>query len=206
MRRTLRRSCDACARSKLSCDLRTPECSRCRKRKASCVYVNEPLTSSSTENISSNYTSRSISNDTITSPALWNHPANKAFDPFDTYPATRLPRARVQQLIIHFLSNIAFQYYPLDLDAMSNPFVVSWWPLALQVISVYELMHDSALFHVSLQTASLDIEMRAQNGFENSEVLMADSISLVRRRVEDPFQAYEDETMNSVVTLAAIEV
>jgi hypothetical protein len=62
------------------------------------------------------------------------------------------------------------------------------------------------LFHVSLQTASLDIEMRAQNGFDNSEVLMADSISLVRRRVEDPLQAYEDETMDSVVTLAAIEV
>jgi hypothetical protein len=95
------------------------------------------------------------------------------------------------------LSNIAFQYYPLDLDTTSNPFVVSWWPLALQ---------DSALFHVSLQTASLDIEMRAQNGFDNSEALMADSISLVRRRVEDPLQAFEDETMNSVVTLAAIEV
>jgi hypothetical protein len=95
------------------------------------------------------------------------------------------------------LSNIAFQYYPLDLKPTSNPFVVSWWPLALQ---------DPALFHVSLQTASLDIELRAQKGFENSEVLMADSISLVRRRVNDPLLASQDETMDSVVTLAAIEV
>jgi hypothetical protein len=95
------------------------------------------------------------------------------------------------------LSKIAFQYYPLDLEITSNPFVVSWWPLALQ---------DPALFHVSLQTASLDIEMRAQNGFENSEILMADSISLVRQRVDDPMLAFQDETIDSVVTLAAIEV
>lgn len=35
---------------------------------------------------------------------------------------------------------------------------------------------------------------------------MADSISLVRRRVNDPLLASQDETMDSVVTLAAIEV
>lgn len=95
------------------------------------------------------------------------------------------------------LSNIAFQYYPLDLKRSSNPFVVSWWPLAL---------NDPALFHVSLQTASLDLDLKAQNGFENSEILMADSIALVRRRVEDQSLACGDETIDSVVTLAAIEV
>lgn len=95
------------------------------------------------------------------------------------------------------LSNIAFQYYPLDLNITSNPFVVSWWPLALA---------DPALFHVSLQTASLDIELRAQKGFANSEVLMVDSVSLVRQKIEDPVLAFEDETIDSVVTLAAIEV
>ncbi|KAE8828425.1 hypothetical protein HRS9139_07644 [Pyrenophora teres f. teres] len=78
----------------------------------------------------------------------------------------------------------------------SNPFVVSWWPLALG---------DPALFHVSLQTASLDLESKAQRGFLNSEILMNDSVSLVRQRVEDPLLRCEDETMNSVVTLAAIE-
>jgi hypothetical protein len=94
------------------------------------------------------------------------------------------------------LSTIAFQYYPLDLQATSNPFVVSWFPLALA---------DPALFHVSLQTASLDVELRAQKGFTNSDILMADSVSLVRLKVEDPVLATQDETMDAVVTLAAIE-
>lgn len=35
---------------------------------------------------------------------------------------------------------------------------------------------------------------------------MADSVSLLRQRIEDPQLASQDETMNSVVTLAAIEV
>ncbi|KAL1796763.1 hypothetical protein ACET3X_005303 [Alternaria dauci] len=195
MRRTLRRSCDACARSKLSCDLRTPQCSRCLKRKTSCVYANEPLTLSPPETTNS-HNEGVVQKESLSSPVLWIDPGSQAFDPFDAYPTTRLPRARVQQLILHFLSNIAFQYYPLDLKPTSNPFVVSWWPLALQ---------DPALFHVSLQTASLDVELRAQKGFENSEVLMADSISLVRQRVNDPLLASQDETMDSVVTLAAIE-
>lgn len=79
----------------------------------------------------------------------------------------------------------------------SNPFVVSWWPLALA---------DPALFHVSLQTASLDEELRAQRGFPMSEILMTDSVSLVRRKIEDSSLAFQDETLDSVVTLAAIEV
>lgn len=95
------------------------------------------------------------------------------------------------------LSKIAFQYYPLDLDMAYNPFVVSWWPRALA---------DPALFHVSLQTASLDEELRAMKGFSTSELLMVDSVSLVRRKIESPSLAFQDETLNSVVTLAAIEV
>ncbi|KAI1565147.1 Fungal-trans-2 domain containing protein [Pyrenophora tritici-repentis] len=121
---------------------------------------------------------------------------SNSFDPFDSYPNTRLPRAYVQQLMQHFLSDITFQYYPLDPDMSSNPFVVSWWPLALG---------DPALFHVSLQTACLDLELKAQRGFLNSEILMNDSVSLVRQRVENPLLRYKDETMDSVVTLAAIE-
>ncbi|KAH7123549.1 hypothetical protein B0J11DRAFT_580333 [Dendryphion nanum] len=202
MRTTLRRSCDACAKSKLSCDLRTPQCSRCIKRKSACVYANQPLTSSLSEHTTttspgtyaeSNEEALKI----VASPIkLLRDPIAGFFDPFDSYPETRLPRIHVQRLIQHFLSNIAFQYYPLDLNLSSNPFVVSWWPLALA---------DPALFHVSLQTASLDIELHAQNGFENSELLMADSVSLVRKRIEDPTLAFQDETMDSVVTLAAIE-
>ncbi|KAJ4338685.1 hypothetical protein N0V87_003809 [Didymella glomerata] len=124
------------------------------------------------------------------------NPGIQSFDPFDTYPQTRLPRPHVQRLIQHFLSHIAFQYYPLDLDLTSNPFVVSWWPLALA---------DPALFHVSLQTASLDIDLRAQRGFANSEILMADSVSLVRQKVTDSASALQDETLDAIITLAAIE-
>jgi len=79
----------------------------------------------------------------------------------------------------------------------SNPFLVSWWPLALG---------DPALFHVSLQTACLNEEFRARKGFQASEILMADSVALLRRKVEDVSLATEDGTMNSVITLAAIEV
>lgn len=79
---------------------------------------------------------------------------------------------------------------------MSNPFVVSWWPLALA---------DPALFHVSLQTASLDIELREEKGFANSETLMADCVSLVREKINDPAAALQDATIDSIVTLAAIE-
>ncbi|KAH7174576.1 uncharacterized protein B0J16DRAFT_324033 [Fusarium flagelliforme] len=78
----------------------------------------------------------------------------------------------------------------------SNPFIVSWWPLALA---------DPALFHVSIQTASLDEERRAQRGFPISELLMADSVSLIRKKIGSTSLAIRDETLNSVVTLAAIE-
>ncbi|KAL6406993.1 hypothetical protein AUP68_09814 [Ilyonectria robusta] len=209
MRATLRRSCDACAKAKHGCDLRTPRCSRCIKRKTNCVYTNEPLTSS--PETSGNSTLAVRDNEEVTSLTLrerrsapvhsesstWVlNTTDASFDPFDSYPPTRLPRVHVQRLIYHFLSSIAFQYYPLDLSMESNPFVVSWWPLCLA---------DPALFHVSLQTASLDEELRAQKGFPLSEMLMMDSVALVRRKIEDSSEAFHDETLNSVVTLAAIE-
>ena len=59
---------------------------------------------------------------------------------------------------------------------------------------------------MSLQTASLDEEMLAQKGFQTSELLMADSVALLRRKVADISLAVQDGTMNSVITLAAIEV
>ncbi|ETS74551.1 hypothetical protein PFICI_13035 [Pestalotiopsis fici W106-1] len=180
MRLTLRRSCNACAKAKHSCDLRTPQCSRCAKRKSQCVYANRPLNPPTRDQ------------ELMKAP----QPASTAFDPFDSYPPTRLPRAHVQRLIHHFLAHISFQYYPLDLEMDSNPFVISWWPQALA---------DGALFHVSLQTASLDVELRAGQGFPISELLMADSVALVRRKVESSVLAFQNETLNSVVTLAAIE-
>ncbi|PYH48525.1 Zn(II)2Cys6 transcription factor [Aspergillus saccharolyticus JOP 1030-1] len=176
---TLRRSCTACYKYKHSCDLRTPRCSRCIKRKVQCVYANQPLTAPE-ETGSSTLSSYRF-------PGL---------DPFDSYPLTRLPRERVQRLIHSFLHKIAFQYYPLDLNATTNPFLISWWPLALG---------DPALFHVSLQTACLDEELLAQKGFQGSEILMTDSVSLLRRKIEDQSLAVQDGTMNSVITLAAIE-
>lgn len=83
------------------------------------------------------------------------------------------------------------------MNATSNPFLISWWPLALG---------DPALFHVSLQTACLDEELLAQKGFQTSELLMADSVALLRRKVDHMSLAVQDGTMNSVITLATIEV
>ncbi|KAH0359164.1 hypothetical protein KCU65_g10102, partial [Aureobasidium melanogenum] len=189
MRRTLRRSCAACARSKYSCDLRTPTCSRCIKRRIQCEYANEPLTAPPT----------TLKPDAAPSSIVL-LPADtsrfSSLDPFESYPQTRLGRQHVQRLIHSFLTKIAFQYYPLDLRECSNPFIVSWWPLALG---------DPALFHVSLQTACLDEELLAQRGFQTSELLMADSVALLRRKVSDQDLAIQDSTMNSVITLAAIE-
>ncbi|PLB49120.1 hypothetical protein P170DRAFT_357447 [Aspergillus steynii IBT 23096] len=192
MRQTLRRSCAACAKAKHSCDLRTPRCSRCVKRQVQCIYANEPLSAppaapgrgdggslGPVEGLGALTTYRFGS-----------------LDPFDSYPQTRLPRERVQRLIHSFVHKIAFQYYPLDLNPTSNPFLISWWPLALG---------DPALFHVSLQTACLDEELLAQKGFQASEILMADSVALLRRKVQEPSLAVQDGTMNSVITLAAIE-
>ena len=207
MRQTLRRSCAACAKSKAKCDLGSPQCSRCIKRHIQCAYANEPLTATLTSaerkagQPSTHLQSLSIGR-------------FGSLDPFDSYPPTRLPREHVQRLIhactrfpakfIHtdpltttVLTKIAFQYYPLDLNTTSNPFLVSWWPLALG---------DPALFHVSLQTACLDEELLAQKGFQTSEALMADSVALLRRKLSHQTLAVQDGTMNSVITLAAIEV
>ncbi|KAJ5597977.1 hypothetical protein N7537_008061 [Penicillium hordei] len=190
MRQSLRRSCAACARSKSSCDLRTPRCSRCIKRQVECAYANEPLTGPATSGWQEASTSLLDGSGTLTNYRFG------SLDPFDSYPQTRLPREHVQRLIYNFLHKIAFQYYPLDLNATSNPFLISWWPLALG---------DPALFHVSLQTACLDEELLAQKGFQTSELLMADSVALLRRKVKYMSLAVQDGTMNSVITLATIE-
>lgn len=41
---TLRRSCQACARSKRRCDQRLPRCTRCLSKEVDCRYLNTPLT------------------------------------------------------------------------------------------------------------------------------------------------------------------
>lgn len=97
MRRTLRRSCDACARAKHKCDLHTPRCSRCTSRQLQCDYANEPVSAldSPKPSAAPGQTSRScLSTMSVTI-------GSSSFDPFDSYPSTSLPRARVQGLIVH---------------------------------------------------------------------------------------------------------
>lgn len=127
MRRTLRRSCEACAKSKLSCDLRTPQCSRCIKRKiTNCVYANEPLTLSPTEQsaiATLNHgpsTFKESAQSAVSPPTLLGGSLSQAFDPFDVYPRTRLPRARVQQLINH-CKHFEYVCRAFVLDEYSNP-------------------------------------------------------------------------------------
>ncbi|KAJ5904366.1 hypothetical protein N7504_006749 [Penicillium tannophilum] len=191
MRQTLRRSCAACSKSKISCDLRTPRCSRCNKRQIQCVYANEPWAAPAAPGREESALTKPLDVSVSLTDCTFG-----SLDPFDSYPQTRFPREQVQRLIYGFLHKIAFQYYPLDMSTTSNPFLISWWPLALG---------DPALFHVSLQTACLDEELLAQKGFQSSELLMADSVALLRRKVENMSLAVQDGTMNSVITLAAIE-
>lgn len=94
MRQTLRRACAACARTKHSCDLGTPRCSRCTKRKVQCVYANEPLRASAS---SSPPAQTGLAH--ARGPLLPNYYGLASFDPFDTYPSTRLPRQQVERLI-----------------------------------------------------------------------------------------------------------
>ncbi|RYF43011.1 MAG: Zn(II)2Cys6 transcription factor [Cytophagaceae bacterium] len=100
MRTTLRRSCDACAKSKLRCDLLLPQCSRCFKRKIECLYANEPLSASLTENGAAASAQSSPGSDTAIA-RISSSPGVNSFDPFDSYPQTRLPRALVQRLVQH---------------------------------------------------------------------------------------------------------
>lgn len=113
MRKTLRRSCDPCARSKLRCDLLLPQCSRCQKKsplKTICSYANAPLSSVLTDNVAKFSTSSSPEADVValqysSNPGvLLSNPGTESFDPFDSYPQTRLPRALVQRLIQHCTS------------------------------------------------------------------------------------------------------
>lgn len=121
MRTSLRRSCNACAKAKHSCDLGTPKCSRCIKRKVTCVYANEPLSSSSSISSAASVTpdtsgrSKLIDKAEVKRPTSKSYdsnalhdssmalstPVNASFDPFDSYPTTRLPRVHVQRLIQH---------------------------------------------------------------------------------------------------------
>ena len=107
MRKTLRRSCDACARSKLRCDLLTPQCSRCRKTARGCVYANEPLSSPLTDDIIE-YPAKTSPEPIVvatrslaTSSISIHNPGIQSFDPFQTYPQTRLPPVQVERLIQH---------------------------------------------------------------------------------------------------------
>lgn len=121
MRTTLRRSCNACAKAKLGCDLRVPQCSRCVKRKSKCFYANSPLntpldaTGSSAETMghSSLHVAAKNESEALSmvsqeremvsrpseNPGLLINPGTASFDPFDSYPSTRLPRLHVQRLI-----------------------------------------------------------------------------------------------------------
>ena len=94
MRQSLRRSCAACARSKSSCDLRTPRCSRCIKRQVECAYANEPSTGPAT----SGWQNGASTSPLDESGTLTNYRFG-SLDPFDSYPQTRLPREHVQRLI-----------------------------------------------------------------------------------------------------------
>ncbi|EAQ86139.1 hypothetical protein CHGG_07392 [Chaetomium globosum CBS 148.51] len=83
----------------------------------------------------------------------------------------------------------------------------SWCCLCQVQAQVADLRYTPvALAAPSGECTCLDEELLAQKGFHNSEILMADSVALLRRKVENESLAVQDGTMNSVITLATIEV
>ena len=103
MRQTLRRSCTACAKYKHSCDLGTPRCSRCIKRRVECHYANAPLTAPLTP---------------VRGPPSIDA-SFAALDPFDSYPVTRLPRKHVQRLIYNCGCATSTYHQVLSIDSRS---------------------------------------------------------------------------------------
>ena len=111
---TLRRSCNACAKAKHACDLRTPRCYRCTKRNLTCSYANQPSaaqTSTMGRTVFGTH-SKPDQHDSLTqiSTTLGRRTDTRAirltsvdasFDPFDSYPETRLSRPHAQRLIYH---------------------------------------------------------------------------------------------------------
>lgn len=129
MRTTLRRSCDLCAKSKLRCDLLLPQCSRCQKKsphQTICLYANTPLSSVLTETDSTCFAKSSLgfykaAEQPIEQPQLTlSNPGTEIFDPFDSYPQTRLPRAHVQRLIQHCMSSSNQTHFINDLMRSSS--------------------------------------------------------------------------------------
>lgn len=134
MRRTLRRSCAACAKAKHSCDLQTPKCSRCVKRNCSCFYANEPLNSTSPRCINTgDRFQASLSTKSLPLTDLGRRKRSREnvsqdlsdismffeahlLDPFDSYPSTSLPRLRVQGLMQH----CECHFIPRSLDRLAD--------------------------------------------------------------------------------------
>jgi hypothetical protein len=146
MSHTLRRSCAACAKSKLGCDLRLPRCSRCEKRNAVCVYANEPLTGPPAAS-KWHHDRTTPSPEGSLSTLTHYRPGTLDMDPFDSYPQTRLPREHVQRLIHGctctidrgMFRSLTKQYSPAqnripilsarsqrDVEPFSSIMVVSW--------------------------------------------------------------------------------
>jgi hypothetical protein len=134
MRKTLRRSCDLCAKSKLRCDLLLPQCTRCTKRsplKLICVYANTPLSSSLTDDITTISTNASPgSDDAIVkvsqSPEMsLSELGSGTFDPFESYPQIRLPRWQVQRLMQHcmflFHNTVLHKLFEADTKQFFQP-------------------------------------------------------------------------------------
>lgn len=95
---SLRRSCAACAKSKLKCSLSIPRCTRCDKRNIDCVYTNEPLAAPSAISPAGSVWGKEepITPTECSSLSIYRF---ESLDPFDSYPQTRLPREHVQRLI-----------------------------------------------------------------------------------------------------------
>jgi hypothetical protein len=132
----------------------------------------------------------------------------RSFDPLDSYPVTGLPRIRVQRLMqrcMSFFRRLTFSSFVKDCLS-----VLSIGPKS-RFESICEVMVSSGslrptLIHCLSSVCSLDDELQAGKGFPRSEILMRDSLTLVRHKIQDSSLAFQDATMVAVIALAILEV
>ncbi|KAI9658306.1 MAG: hypothetical protein M1821_002439 [Bathelium mastoideum] len=97
----------------------------------------------------------------------------------------------------HYFTSLVFNMFPYYPAPGKNPQTEYYAPL---------VWTDPVLFNVTLQLSAFHLEKLHGRGYEHSSRLQAESIRLLRERVEDhPETCAHDQTISAVAGLAAIE-
>ncbi|KAL9066788.1 MAG: hypothetical protein Q9157_007027, partial [Trypethelium eluteriae] len=120
---------------------------------------------------------------------------DERLDPFETHPPSQ--EVDVDHLMKHYFSSLVFNMFPYYPSPGKNPQTEYYAPL---------IWTDPILFNVTLQLSAFHLEKLYGRGNEQSTRLQAESIRLLRERVENnPETCSCDQTISAVAGLTAIE-